>query len=282
MAKLGFLGTGLIGAGLAEAAARRGDEVVAWNRTPGKAAALAPHGVRAAASAAEAVRGADRVHLALSDDAAVDAVLAACGGALTGAAIVDHTTASPSGTAARAARLEAAGTAFLHAPVFMSPKMCREAGGIMLAAGPAALYARLEPELARMTGKLHHVGERRDLAAAYKLFGNALILVLAGGLADVFTMARALDIAPSDAHGLFQLFSPAGTIQFRGGAMARGDYTPSFELSMARKDARLMMELAPGALALLPALASRMDTLVARGLGDRDLGVLAVDAVPPR
>jgi 3-hydroxyisobutyrate dehydrogenase len=288
MAKIAFLGTGLIGAGLAEAAARRGDEVVAWNRSPQKVQALAKFGVRAAESPAAAVAGAERVHVILSDDAAVDAVLEAALPGVHGASIVDHSTTGPAGTVARAARLAAAGVPFLHCPVFMSPQLCRDAGGIMLAAGPRATFDALAPALKAMTGKLEWVGERPDLAAAYKLFGNAMILTISAGLADVLTMAATLGIPPVEAHRLFSVFNPANVLQYRGGSMARGDYTPSFELTMARKDARLMLEtvegdaVAPGPLAVLPAIAARMDALLARGLGDRDLGVLAIDAVPPK
>ena len=284
MTKLAFLGAGLIGGGLAEAAAKRGDDVTVWNRSPEKAKALEAHGAKPAATPADAVRGAERVHIALTDDAAVDAVLAACGDALTGAVIVDHTTASPAGTAARAARLEQQGLAFLHVPVFMSPKMCREAGGIMLAAGPRPVFDRIEAGLAKMTGSVRYLGERRDLAAANKLFGNAMILAVTAGLADVYAMAASLGIPAEEAHALFSIFNPANTITYRGGAMAKGDYTPSFELTMARKDARLMIEAAaagPG-VHLLPTIAAWMDRLIAQGHGAEDMGVLAVDAVPAR
>src|SRR5258708_4818285 len=103
MAKLTFLGTGLMGSALAEAAAGRGDQVTAWNRTRSKALALSARGVRVAATPLEAVAGADRVHVMLPDDAVVDAVLDACGDALVGPLVIDHSTTSPSGTAARAA-----------------------------------------------------------------------------------------------------------------------------------------------------------------------------------
>lgn len=281
MAKLAFLGAGLIGAGLAEAACKRGGTVAIWNRTRAKAQALALHGARVAESPADAIAGAERVHLALADDAVVDAVLDGCGAALVGPLVIDHSTTSPDGTAARAARLEAKGVRYLHCPVFMSPAMARSAGGIMLAAGPKALFDEAAEGLRAMTGSLEHLGERRDLAAAYKLFGNAMILSIVGGLADVFAMAASLGIPASDAHALFSKFNPVGTINYRGSAMARGDYQPGFELSMARKDARLMVEAAAGApLAVLPGLIARMDELLARGLAADDVGVLAVDAVP--
>ena len=275
----------MIGAGLAEAAVKRGDEVAVWNRSPDKAKALEKVGARAAASAEEAIAGAARVHVALSDDAAVDAVLAACGAKLASAVVIDHTTTSPAGTVARAARLLEAGVAFLHAPVFMSPAMCRDAKGIMLAAGPKAVFDRVSGELAKMTGSLDYRGERPDVAAAYKLFGNSMIITITAGLADVFALASSLDIPASDAHALFSKFNPANVLTYRGASMARGDYAASFELTMARKDVRLMIETAERGdepLAVLPAIAARMDELIARGHGADDLGVMSVDAVPKK
>jgi 3-hydroxyisobutyrate dehydrogenase len=281
MANIAFLGTGLMGAALAEAAAKRGDHVNVWNRTAAKAKALEALGARAVETVSAAVAGAERVHLMLGDDAAVDSVLDAAGDALHSTLVIDHSTTSPAGTAARAKRLENRGTAFLHAPVFMTPKMCREAAGIMLVAGSRATFARAERALATMTGRVEYLGERRDLAAANKLFGNAMIIALCGGLADVFAMAASLGIDATEAHALFGKFNPTGVLTYRGAAMARGDYTPTFELTMARKDARLMIESAPGReLTVLSAIAKRMDALVERGFGPDDMGVLAVDAVP--
>ena len=62
--------------------------------------------------------------------------------------------------------------------------------------------------------------------------------------------------------------------------MAKGDFSPSFELAMARKDVRLMLEVAGDQpLAALPAVAGRMDRLIAAGHGAMDASVMAVDAV---
>ena len=151
----------------------------------------------------------------------------------------------------------------------------------MLAAGPRTTFLQVEAALRAMTGRLEFLGERRDLAAANKLFGNAMIISVCAGLADVYAMAASLGIEASDAHSLFGTFNPTGVLTYRGAAMAKGDYTASFELTMARKDARLMVDLAKGyELAVLPAIVERMDSLIARGFGSDDLGVLAVDAVP--
>jgi 3-hydroxyisobutyrate dehydrogenase len=132
-----------------------------------------------------------------------------------------------------------------------------------------------------MTGEVVYFGERPDLAAANKLFGNAMILTITAGIADVFNMARAAGIPVADAYALFSKFNPAGTLLYRGANMAKANFAPSFELSMARKDARLMLELAESAnvkLGVLPSIASWMDELIARGHDKDDLGVLALDA----
>jgi 3-hydroxyisobutyrate dehydrogenase-like beta-hydroxyacid dehydrogenase len=283
MDTIAFLGTGLIGAGMVEAARRRGEAVRVWNRTPAKAAALAKRfGATASATAAEAVSGASRVHVSLSDDAAVDAVLeAALAGGVGDALVVDHTTTSVAGTARRAAALEARGVAFLHAPVFMSPKMAREGKGLIVCAGPGPRFERARPALEAMTGEVWYVGAQPERAAAFKLFGNAIIVAQTAALADVFAMAKALGIPAPDAHALFSHQNPGAVVQYRGGAMARGDYAASFELSMARKDVRLMLEAAGDeGLTVLPAIAKRMDELLARGHAADDLGVLSIDAVP--
>lgn len=284
MAKLAFLGTGLIGGGLAEAAAKRGDTVIVWNRTRERAERLEEFGVRVADTPAEAVEGAERVHLAFPHDEVVTDVLDLFLETLDAETVlVDHTTASPTKTPARAAHLAAADVKYLHAPVFMSPQHCRDAAGRMLVAGPRAVFDEVADGLEQMTGQVNYLGEDMRQAAAYKLFGNAMLLAIVGGLADVFAMAAELDIDPSKALGLFDDFNPAGVIDYRGKDMSEGEYQPGFELTMARKDVRLMLEaLGDRRVAVLRGLADRMDELIAEGHGDADVGVLSLESVPHR
>ena len=62
--------------------------------------------------------------------------------------------------------------------------------------------------------------------------------------------------------------------------MAKGNFAATFELNMARKDVRLMLEtVGDRPMAALPAVAARMDQLIAAGLGAKDVCVLAIDAV---
>lgn len=284
MANITFLGTGLLGGAFAEAAAKRGDIVTAWNRSAGKAHALEQYGVRFAATPAEAVRGASRVHLVLKDDTVVDEVLAAARAGLgPGTIIIDHSTTLPSLTAARSKRLNAEGASYLHCPVFMGPPAARNAQGTMMVAGPRELFDAVKGDLAKMTGRLEYFGERPDLAAVNKLFGNALIIGVAAILSDVFTMAQAADVSAEDAVKLFGVFDLNSLVSGRGANMARGNFTPSFELAMARKDVRLMLEtVGERPMAVLPCIASRMDQLIAAGHGAEDSSVLAIDAVRKR
>ena len=281
MSKIVFLGTGLLGSAFAEAAAKRGDDVTAWNRSADKVAALKPFGVKAADTPAEAVRGATRIHLVLKDDGVVEEVLAAARSGLgSGAIVMDHTTTLPALTAQRAARLAAEGVHYLHCPVFMGPSAARSAKGVMMASGPKALFDAVKADLEKMTGKLNYLGERLDLAAANKLFGNAMIIGLAAVMADVLTLAQASDVPGADAIELLGLLDLNAMVAGRGVNMAKGDFTASFELAMARKDVALMLETTGNRpMAALPAVAARMDALIAGGYSAADCSVMGVDAV---
>lgn len=280
MTQIAFLGTGLLGGALAEAAAKRGDAVAAWNRSPDKARALEQFGVRIAATPADAVRGATRVHIVLKDDAVVEEVIAAMRPGLGGdAIIVDHTTTQPKLTAERSRRLNADGVRYLHCPVFIGPPAARLGQGTILVSGPKAHYDAVAPELARMATRVEYFGERPDLAAVNKLCGNAFIIGMNALVADVFAIGSASGVAPVDALTVVELFNPTATISGRGKSMADGDFTPNFELTMARKDLRLMIETAGATpLAALRAVADRMDTLIAQGHGAADVCVLGVES----
>jgi 3-hydroxyisobutyrate dehydrogenase len=284
MARVAFLGTGLLGSGMVEAMLRRGEAVTVWNRTADKARALEALGARAADTPEAAVADAERVHLALADDASVDGLLPrVVSGLRAGTAIVDHTTTAPVSTGARISRLARAGTAFVHAPVFMSPQMCRDAVGMMLVAGPGTVFDRVRPALEPMTGEVWYLGERGDLAAACKIFGNAMIFAMIAGLGDILAMARTLEVPFEQVSSLFSRFKVGGVIPARLDKMARGDYSASFELTMARKDMRLMLEAAGAArLTVLPGIAQRMDEAIARGHGQDDLGAIAAENSPAR
>jgi 3-hydroxyisobutyrate dehydrogenase len=281
---IAFYGMGLLGTGFVRALLRRGEQVRVWSRTAAKAEALAAAGAVVFSDPVEAARGATRIHLTLSDDAAVDDVLERIqAGLAPGVVLVDHTTTSTTGTRARAALWASRGVAFQHAPVFMGPQNALESTGFMLASGDPARFEALRPHLEKMTGKLVHLGPEPERAASFKLLGNLFLMFLTSGLAEMFGLAKALDVRPEDAVKLFDIFNPAVTVGPRAQRMLGGDLEKaSWELVMARKDARLMLEEAERAgvpLAVLPAIAATMDRYIERGLGHHDWTVIAKDAL---
>jgi len=280
LAHTAFLGTGLLGSGMVESMLRRGVTVTVWNRTAAKAQALAAHGAVVAATPEDAVATADEIHMIVSDDAAVDEVLDRIAAHVEPAGtVIDHTTTSPAGTRTRLQRAAARGLRLLHAPVFMGPAMARESKGVMMVSGPAAIFESVQPSLAAMAADLWYLGEREDLAAALKIFGNSMLFAMTGGIADILAMARNLGVSPSDAISVFSRFNAAGALSARAQKIAQGDYSASFELTMARKDMRLMLEAAGNEpLVCLPAIAKRMDEAIASGHGQDDLGAIAAES----
>jgi 3-hydroxyisobutyrate dehydrogenase len=280
---IAFFGTGMLGSGFTRAWRKRGEQVAVWNRTHDKAVALEAFGAKAFEDPAEAARGASRVHLSLSDDAAVDETLErALPGLSPDVVIVDHTTTTATGTVARAARWNERKIAFVHAPVFMGPQNALDSTGLMLVSGERARVDPLKPVLELMTGKLLDLGTRVDAAAAYKLMGNCFLMFLTTGLAEMLMLAKTFGIAPEEAVKLFESFNPGATIGARAKRMLDTTADPSWELAMARKDARLMLEEAARAgttLSVLPAIAARMDEVIADGHGKSDWTVLGRDAL---
>ncbi len=275
-----ILGTGLLGSGFARALLRRGETVQVWNRTVAHAAPLGEQGARVVADLAEAIESATRIHVVLSDDAAVDAVLEA---ALPDgrAPIYDHTTTSTAGAIERTEKWRHRGVTYLHAPVFMGPANALEGTGLMLVSGDRTAVEAARRVLAPMTGTLVDLGPRVDAAAAYKLLGNTLLMAITAGFADMLGLAKAMGLAPADVASLLDRFNPGASLPARLARMIAAPYdAPSWGLAMARKDAGLVqdeVDRAGVALTMVPALAARMDALIAEGLGGADWTVLARD-----
>ena len=280
---IAFLGTGLLGANFTRALLRRGENVNVWNRTAEKARALENEGAKAFENVADAVKGADRIHLTLSDDNSVDEVLQnASPGFKPGVIIVDHTTTSSPGAAKRASYWNGKGFHYIHAPVFMGPPNALEGTGTMMVSGNQQMIKQVEPELSKMTGKLWNLGEDPSKAAAIKLLGNLFHIGLVGVLTDMLTLANTLNVPASDLQSLFEILNPAGVIKARLRKIDSNTFNePSWELAMARKDARLMMEQANGSskkLLVIPGVAEKMDIWLKKGHAKDDWTILSQDA----
>ena len=278
-----YIGTGLLGSNFVLAMLRRGEQVQVWNRTSSKAEALETVGAKAFREPSDAVKGAERIHLTLSDDHAVDSVLEkASKNFEPGVIIIDHTTTSASGAASRTAHWKKLGFIYVHAPVFMGPVNALESTGVMLISGDQEIIKEVEPELSAMTGRLINFGTSTNKAAGMKLLGNLFLMSLTAGLADVLALAKSLSIPASDVESLFSDWNPGSMAPARLKRILSNQFSePSWELKMARKDARLMMEATEGhaALNIIPAIAKEMDRWIEKGHGNDDWTVIAKDSI---
>jgi 3-hydroxyisobutyrate dehydrogenase len=279
---IAFLGTGLLGANFTRALLKKGEKVQVWNRSVEKAKALETYGAKAFEQVTDAVKGANRIHLTLSDDQSVDEVLEkASPGFDAGAIIIDHTTTSSPGAAKRSLYWKQKGFPYIHAPVFMGPPNALESTGIMLVSGDQHLVKILEPELSRMTGKLWNLGELPEKAASIKLLGNLFHISLTGGVSDMLTLADTLNIPVSDISTLLEALNPGVVAQGRLKKITSNTFDqPSWELSMARKDARLMIDQAGSSdkkLMVIPAVAKKMDAWLEKGHAKDDWTIISKD-----
>lgn len=277
---IAYLGTGLLGSAFVRALLARGESVHVWNRTAEKAKALEQFGARTFATAAEAVSGAQRVHITLSEDAAVDGVLRDIAAALEpGTPVIDHTTTAPAPTGERVRRMDAKGFTFLHAPVFMGPPNALAGTGVMVTSGDRARFDALAPQLQSMTGKLVYVGSDPMRAAQVKLLGNHLIIAVTAGLMDTLALAKAMGVPQDQVTELLTFFNPGAMAEVRLARVRAADYAnPSWNLGMARKDVRLMQEAAASTktpLVVLPGVATRMDEELAAGHVAEDWTIIA-------
>jgi 3-hydroxyisobutyrate dehydrogenase len=273
--KIAFLGTGLMGSGFVRRLLDKGHTVHVWNRNPARTAALVAAGAVAFADAAQAVQGVDRVQVSLADDASVDAVLEPLAGVIGASTwILDHTTTATTPTGERAARWAGRGIRFLHAPVFMGPANAAEGTGLLLLSGDKARCDEITPAMQEMSSKVIYLGEDPKRAASFKLFGNLVLIGMAGVLGDVARLSHSVGIEPAEAMTLFEHFNPGAMLPARAARLVNGKYDqPSFEVAMARKDARLMVEearLHGVDLAVMPAVIALFDAAIARGEGALD------------
>jgi 3-hydroxyisobutyrate dehydrogenase len=178
---IAFLGLGAIGTPMARHLAVPGFSLSVWNRTGAKAAAFAAaHPARAAATPADAARGAAFVLTCLPTSREVEALLDGPDGLLAGMArdtlLVDCTSGDPATSKRMAVRLAERGIGFIDAPVSGGVVGAENGKLTIMVGGDAALLERAMPVLKAMGEKFVHCG---DVGAgdALKAVNNALLAV---------------------------------------------------------------------------------------------------------
>jgi 3-hydroxyisobutyrate dehydrogenase len=195
--KIAILGLGIMGSEMARAAARRGLQVVAWDRTPAHAAALAPDGVRAAETAADAAVDADAVVTMVSDGDAVMDVMEARGAFAAmraGASWLQMSTIGVEGTD-RALRLAATrdDVTFVDAPVSGSKPVAEQGKLLVLASGDRERAGAPVQQFFDALGTAQWLGPA-GAGTRMKLLFNAWIAIEMEGVAELAILADALGV----------------------------------------------------------------------------------------
>jgi 3-hydroxyisobutyrate dehydrogenase-like beta-hydroxyacid dehydrogenase len=250
MAKVGFIGPGIMGAPMAANLARGGFEVHAWNRTRAKAEALAAEheNVIVAGSPAEAAEPGIVITMVPDAPEVAEVLLGesgAAGGIGAGGLAIDMSTIGPTAVRDIGQKLGERDIHFLDAPVTGSRPKAEDGTLTIMVGGEAEQFERARPLLEAMGTLVLHVGPLGD-GALIKLINNTLAAVNAVGLAEGLTIARKAGL---DTAKLIEVVgSGSGSskmLELKAEPMLEGDFAPLFKLEHMHKDVdRLIQEAA--------------------------------------
>jgi 3-hydroxyisobutyrate dehydrogenase len=279
---------GTMGFAMARRLARAGFALRAWNRSRAKAEPLTDDGALVLDTPAEAADGVEVILTMLSDGDAVLATMRGEEGALARAredAIWLQTSTIGEQATERCAELAArAGVLFVDAPV-LGTKQPAEAGElVVLGSGPEEARTQLSPLLSTIAARTLWLGEAGQ-GTLLKLVANNWIVSVVEGGAETIALAQALGVDP---RRFFEAIH-GGTLdlpylRIKGRAMLERDFTPSFRLGLAAKDAALVEEAIERRgldLPLPAAIRRRLEQAVPEH-GDEDLAATYLTSAPER
>jgi 3-hydroxyisobutyrate dehydrogenase/2-hydroxy-3-oxopropionate reductase len=278
------VGTGRMGGAMVGTLRRAGFEVLAFNRTPAKAEAVAEAtGARVAGSAAEAAAGAGVVITSLSDDTVEDAYRGPQGvaaGLRRGAVVLESTTVDPRTVRALRPLVEERGASLLDAPVSGSVPLVERGELTVMVGGDAAALEQARPVLDVLAAKVIHVGEL-GAGATVKLVVNAVLHGLNLAISEGLVLAEQAGVARTAAYEVLASSAVAAPfVHYKRAAFERPEQTSvAFSLDLAAKDLDLALGLAERAGATMEQAATNRRVVgeaVAAGLGTADLSALAV------
>ncbi|MEZ4682146.1 MAG: NAD(P)-dependent oxidoreductase [Caldilineaceae bacterium] len=246
--RIGFIGLGIMGLGMARNLLKAGFPVCAWNRTASKAEGLAGEGATVGATPADVAAQSDIIITCVSDTPDVEAVIlgenGVIHGAKAGALVVDCSTISPQATQVIAEKLAAKGVKMLDAPISGGSEGAANGTLSIMVGGDAADFERAMPAFEAMGKTITHVGgtgagQTVKLVNQVLVVGNclamceALLLAQAGGV----DLQKAFDAVSKGAAGSWMFTNRAPQIINR-------DWRPGFTVALQQKDLRLVLEAA--------------------------------------
>ncbi|MCV2865762.1 NAD(P)-dependent oxidoreductase [Albidovulum sediminicola] len=241
MAKVAFLGLGVMGFPMAGHLQAKGHSVTVYNRTPAKAAAwVGKHGGSAAATPAEAAKGAEFVMACVGNDDDLRSVCLGEAGAFAGmakgAVFVDHTTVSAAVTRELAAAAAELGLGYVDAPVSGGQAGAENGVLSVMCGGSEDAYARAEPVIAAYARICRRLGDTGAGQLA-KMVNQICIAGLVQGLSEGLHFAEKAGL---DIVELVEVISQgaAGSWQManRHKTMADGKFDYGFAVDWMRKD----------------------------------------------
>ncbi|MGH7047656.1 MAG: 3-hydroxyisobutyrate dehydrogenase [Stellaceae bacterium] len=288
MAAIGFIGLGNMGAPMAANLVTAGHQVTGYDTTPGPVAALAAKGGRAAASAAEAIAGAEIVITMLPAGAQVREVYLGNGGVLGRAAkdalLIDCSTIDVETARAVAAAAAEAGFDMLDAPVSGGTAGAAAASLTIMVGGGEATFARARPVLAAMGRTIVHAGPSGS-GQAVKICNNMLLAVSMIGLCEALSLGDKLglsaqtlfDVCSKSSGQCWALTSYCPVPGPVPASPANRDYAAGFTAAMMLKDLRLAQQAAGSVAAATPlgAVAAALYQLLAdQGMAGLDFSAI--------
>ena len=246
MARVAFLGLGVMGFPMARHLAAAGHDLTVYNRTFAKADAwVAVHGGRAALSPAAAAAGADVVFTCVGNDEDLRSVVLGPDGAFAamskGALFVDHTTVSASIARELAEAGDARGLYVVDAPV-SGGQAGAEAGQLtIMCGGQAAAFACAEPVMAAYAKRIGHMGPAGS-GQLTKMVNQICIAGVLQGLSEALIFATAAGL---DADAVVDVISKGAAQSWqmdnRARTMVRGEFDFGFAVDWMRKDLGLVL-----------------------------------------
>jgi 3-hydroxyisobutyrate dehydrogenase-like beta-hydroxyacid dehydrogenase len=281
VARVGVIGLGNIGGGVAANLVEDGDEVVVADIDPARAAAVA--GARAGDVAAVAAASEITLTSLPTPEVVADVAAEWAAAAPAGAILLDISTSSPAGNQALAGRLAQTGHHLVEAPVTGGAIGARKRMLVFMVGGNDEPVARCRPVLDRLGRAAFHLGPV-GAGTTMKLVNSLLAFTCTWVSLEGLSLAAAAGI---DLRTAVDVVRTGGATNFFidrwvDGIGTRGR-TPEFTLTLAAKDARLIEEVAAASGVPAPIAAAVHGVLadaLARGLGDRDWSdlVLAAEA----
>lgn len=280
--QIGFIGIGAMGVGMVRNLLKAGHAVTVWNRTEARAAELVADGA-ILANAPTAAATQEFVITMLADDGAIEEIAMAPSflQALRPDAIhVCMATISVALAERLTAAHQAAGRAYVSAPVFGRPPAAAAAQLFILAAGPVSTLARLEPVFKVLGQRTFVVGPQPSSANVVKVTGNFMLAAMIETLGEAFALVRKHGIAADQFLDVItNTVFPAPVYKMYGGLVASDTYEPAgFKLRLGLKDVRLAQSAADAAMVPMPLAGLLHDqymTAIARGYGDFDWAGIA-------